>query len=162
MGGLEAKSSLVLSPLIIVPTLFALLYEPTGRLAVMIASSLMFGFLFVTWYLVRKIPPVRDITFPSRIGIAIEDIDPRGRIKIGGEIWWAITRGWRIKKGDKVYIIDKRDLELIVVPVVECPNCGAEYPITHVPENCEKCGFNLSVVAIDALKKYVKEKPITT
>ncbi len=155
MGGVEAKSSLVLTPLIAIPTLVAFLYDPTGTLAFLISTTMVFGFLFVTWYLVRKIPPTKEFVVLDKVGIAIEDIAPRGRIKIGGEIWWAVTRGWRIRKGDRVYVTGKRDMELVVVPLVECPACGKEYPITNVPERCVKCGYDLSAITLQALKKYM-------
>ncbi|MHA1617376.1 MAG: NfeD family protein [Candidatus Njordarchaeales archaeon] len=158
MGGVEAKSSLVLTPLVAIPTLLALLYDPTGTLAILISTSLIFGFLFVTWYLVRRIPPVREMTLPSRVGVAIEDLTPRGRVKLDGEIWWAMARGWKIEKNTRVYVIGKRDLELIVVPLIECPNCGMEYPITNVPERCSNCGFDLSAIVLQALKKYMVNK----
>ncbi len=156
MGSTEMKSALMLAPLIVIPTFFALLIDPSGRLAIIVASSIMFGFLTLILYLVRNLGEPYDVTMPERFGVAIEDISPKGRVKIGGEIWWAHTEKWNIKKGDEVYVVEREGLELRVVPVVRCPVCGEKYPIINVPERCNKCGTSLAEVLYQEIEKRLK------
>ncbi|MBU7024309.1 MAG: nodulation protein NfeD [Theionarchaea archaeon] len=47
------------------------------------------------------------------VGKAVEDLDPEGQIKIRGERWKAESKQ-KIKKGDKVRVIDRKGLLLIV------------------------------------------------
>ncbi|MBU6998494.1 MAG: nodulation protein NfeD [Theionarchaea archaeon] len=47
------------------------------------------------------------------VGRAVEDLDPEGQIKIRGERWKAESRQ-KIKKGEKVRVIDRKGLLLIV------------------------------------------------
>lgn len=157
-GGTEIKSMLLLAPLIVVPTLFAFLADPTGNLAVLISSTLVFGFLLLTWYLVRALGPPKEIDIPIKTGIAIEDINPHGRVKVGGEIWRAFSMNWKIRRDERVYVVDRKGLEFVVVPIVTCPNCNEEYPITNVPKTCRVCGTDLSLVTLETVKAHLREK----
>jgi len=154
MGGAELKSLFVLAPLIIIPTLFAFLTDPTGKLAIIVGSSLSFGFLMLTWYLVREIGPPKQIDIPIRVGIAIENISPHGRVKLGSEVWRAFSMNWRISKGERVYVVSRKDLEVLVVPVVECPSCGEIYPVTKVPHNCKICGYDLTLKTLEVIREH--------
>ncbi len=161
LGGTEIKSMLILSPIVVIPTLFAFLADPSGNLAIIISSTIIFGLMLLSWYLVRELGPAKDIEIPLKVGTAIEDINPHGRVKIGGEIWRAFSMNWRISKGEKVYVVDRRGLELVVVPIVTCPNCGEEYPITNVPKTCKICGTDLSLVALNTVKTHLREREST-
>jgi len=158
LGGTEIKSMLILAPIVVIPPLFAFLADPTGNLAIIISSTLVFGLLLLTWYLVRELGPAKKIDLPIRVGVAIEDINPHGRVKIGGEIWRAFSMNWKINKDERVYVADRRDLELVVVPIVTCPNCGEEYPITNVPKSCNVCGTDLSLITLNTVKAHLREK----
>jgi membrane-bound serine protease (ClpP class) len=46
-------------------------------------------------------------------GVADEDLDPEGQIRIRGERWKAEAKH-KIKKGEKVKVIDRKGLLLIV------------------------------------------------
>ncbi|MDY6930670.1 MAG: nodulation protein NfeD [Halobacteriota archaeon] len=48
------------------------------------------------------------------VGIAESDISPEGKVKVRGEIWNAITRGEEIREGEKVKVLDRDGLTLIV------------------------------------------------
>jgi len=157
MGGAEFKSLIILGPLIIVPTLLAFLADPTGNLAVIISSTLIFGYLTLTLYLVRQLGPAKEIEIPLKVGVATEDIDPHGKVKVGSEVWRAFAPNWRIKKGEKIFVTGRRGLELIVVPAVECPSCGEIYPVSAAPQTCKSCGLDLSTVILDVLKSHMKE-----
>ena len=49
----------------------------------------------------------------SEIGVAITNIDPEGEVRIHGEYWKAISKE-KIKKNEKVKVIDVAGLQLIV------------------------------------------------
>lgn len=158
LGGTEVKSMLILAPIIVIPTLFAFLADPTGNLAIIVSSTLVFGLLLLTWYLVRELGPAKSLDIPVRVGIAIEDINPHGRVKVGGEIWRAFSMNWKINRGERVYVTDRKNLELIVVPIVTCPNCGEEYPVINVPKSCRICGTDLSLTTLNTVKEHLREK----
>lgn len=143
IGGVDASSGVVFAPMIVVPTLLAFLVDPTGSLAVLVASILLFGWMLFVYFLVRNLPPPYPIGFGSKVGVALTDFDKTGKVKIGAEIWDAETSGYKISKGDEVYILDQKGLRLFVVPAVRCPNCNEPYPINEVPDKCENCGFDL-------------------
>jgi len=149
-GGADAGSGLVIAPMIVLPTLLALLADPTGSLAVLVASSLLFGWMFFVYLLIRKPTPRYEIGMSKKVGIALADIAPRGKIKVGAEIWNAVSYGVKIFKGEEVYIIDKKDLELIVVPSLRCPVCGEAFPVTDIPDTCPKCQTSLLELKIKA------------
>ncbi len=156
MGGAELKSMIILAPLIVIPTLFAFLADPTGNLAIIISSSLVFGFLMLSWYLIRGLGPAKEIEVPIKVGIAVDKIDPYGRVKLGGEVWRAFSMNWKIKKDEKVYVVGRKGLELVVVPAVTCPACGEEYPVTRVPPTCRVCGTDLTSITFDILRSHMK------
>ncbi len=144
IGGIDASSGVVFAPMIVVPTLLAFLIDPTGSLAVFVASILLFGWMFFVYMLVKNMPPPYPIGFSAKVAVALEDFDGSGKVKIGAEIWNAETRGYKIKKGDEVFIKKIEGLRLIVVPAVRCPNCGEPYPVDSIPERCVKCDADLS------------------
>ena len=45
---------------------------------------------------------------------AISDINPKGKVKTGAEIWWAKTTGPPIKSGEKVVIVGITGMTMIV------------------------------------------------
>jgi len=57
----------------------------------------------------------------GHMGIAQEDINPTGYIRIGNELWKAIaeSKHKKIKKGNSVLVVSVKGLSLIVKPVVK-------------------------------------------
>lgn len=47
-------------------------------------------------------------------GLVVEDIDPEGRVQYASEIWYAMTKGRRFLKGERVKICGFRGLILFV------------------------------------------------
>ncbi|MGQ4892190.1 MAG: NfeD family protein [Candidatus Njordarchaeia archaeon] len=156
-GGIHTGSGLALAPMIIIPTLIALLVDPSGSLAVVVASVLLFGWMFFVYLLTRNPPPPYPVGFGTRVGKAVTDIAPNGKVKIGAEIWDALSPDFKISKGEEVYIVKVRNLELLVEPALRCPHCGEPYPITDIPLNCRACGKPLLELKIRA-EEYIKEK----
>ncbi len=144
IGGVDASSGVVFAPMIVVPTLLAFLIDPSGSLAVFVASILLFGWMFFVYLLVKNMPPPYPVGFSAKVAVALENFDGFGKVKMGAEIWNAETRGYKIKKGDEVFIKEVRGLKLIVVPAVRCPHCGEPYPVDSIPDKCVKCDTDLS------------------
>jgi len=141
VGGLDVGSGTVLAPMILVPTMLAFLIDPTGRLAIFIGSILMFGWVFFVYLLVRKMPPPVDIGFPTKVAIALTNLNPEGKVKIGAEIWNAEVKGRNVSEGEHVLIIGKEGLKLQVVPAKKCPSCGSIFPENEVSDVCPTCGY---------------------
>ena len=156
-GGIHAGSGLALAPMIVIPTLIALLVDPSGSLAVMVASVLLFGWMFFVYFLTRNPPPPYPVGFGTRVGKAITDLTPNGKVKMGAEIWDATSPNFNISKGEEVYIVKVKDLELIVEPAFRCPYCGEPYPITDIPLNCRSCGKPLLELKLKA-EEYLKSR----
>ena len=47
-------------------------------------------------------------------GVAIEDLDPEGKVLVEGEIWNALSVSGKIERGSRVVVVDVRDLTLLV------------------------------------------------
>lgn len=47
-------------------------------------------------------------------GVAIEDLDPEGKVLVEGEIWRALSVSGKIERGSRVVVVDVEDLTLLV------------------------------------------------
>jgi len=67
---------------------------------------------------IRRLTTVQgEFEFRETPALVIEDINPRGRVKIRGEIWIAVSQdGETIEAGDSVRILERRGLTLVVEP----------------------------------------------
>ena len=82
--------------------------------AVVIILSL---FLLVMLYVFLpqfKRPQTGKEEITGLMGTALTALDPRGQIKVKGEIWNARSLDGRIEKGCRVKIVDMEGLELLV------------------------------------------------
>ncbi len=65
----------------------------------------------------RRKPAHGEAEFIDRIGIVVEELKPRGQIKLRGEIWQAFSKnGHTINIGEKVKVLERRGLTLVVEP----------------------------------------------
>lgn len=82
-------------------------------LPLIISLSIFFSIIFIKVVKVRKARPFHSPI--GKTGIAIENIYPKkiGYIKIEGELWKAKSKK-RIRKNEKIIVIDKEDSTLIV------------------------------------------------
>lgn len=62
----------------------------------------------------RRKPHVGVEKLIGSVGVAITDIDPRGEVRVMGEYWSAKTLGRKIRKGERVKIVGREGLTLIV------------------------------------------------
>ncbi|MGC1121442.1 MAG: nodulation protein NfeD [Candidatus Methanofastidiosia archaeon] len=87
------------------------------RYVIIAATIVTATFFAFTLYKVVKLRLTRAKTGGEEIlgmvGKAVEDLDPEGQIKIRGERWRAESKQ-KIKKGEKVRVIDRKGLLLIV------------------------------------------------
>ncbi len=159
IGGMDVGSGIALAPMIIIPTLLALLADPSGNLAVIVASSLLFGWMFFVYLLTKNPPPEYPIGFGKKVGVAITPLNPKGKVKIGAEIWNGVSKQVPIREGEEVYILEKVGLELMVTLAVRCPHCNEPYPITNIPLNCLNCSkplLDLKAKSLDLLNSRMK------
>jgi len=62
----------------------------------------------------RRPPAVGPETLIGAIGVAVSDLDPEGEIRVQGEIWRAVSEKGGVKRGDKVVVVRREGLKLIV------------------------------------------------
>lgn len=65
----------------------------------------------------RRKPAHGEAEFINKTGVVVEELKPSGQIKLKGEIWQAFSKnGHTIGTGEKVKVIERRGLNLIVEP----------------------------------------------
>ncbi|MFW9869187.1 MAG: NfeD family protein [Candidatus Thorarchaeota archaeon] len=104
-GFIDAKVSLKLFPLYGVAIFLSVLIDETRQLTVYIMSGTVFCLMILYFAFLRdydKWPTYSQFKY-SDIH-ATTDINPKGKVKTGAEIWWAKTTGPPIKAGEKVVI----------------------------------------------------------
>ena len=116
-GFLDAGVTCKLFPLYAVAIILATLADPTYRLTIYIMSGTIFCLMGLYYVALRdydKWPTYTDYGPERRIAIALTDIDPKGKVKTGAEIWWAKTTGSPIKEGEDVIIVGVTGLTMLV------------------------------------------------
>jgi len=104
-GFIDAKVSLKLFPLYGAAIFLSVLIDETRQLTVYIMSGSVFCLMILYFAFLRdydKWPTYSQFKY-SDIH-ATTDINPKGKVKTGAEIWWAKTTGPPIKAGEKVVI----------------------------------------------------------
>lgn len=109
-------SGLVFAPMLFIPIGIALIYDPSGYLAVIAAVLSYVPYALIVTYYVRSVADVREHPMIGKIGIAITDVSLDGGIvKIGNAYRDAISK-YPIRPGMKVAVIGVDGIKLIVVP----------------------------------------------
>jgi membrane-bound ClpP family serine protease len=114
-GFIDAKVSLKLFPFYGIAIFLSILIDPTRTLTVYIMSGTVFclmGLYFVFLRNYDQWPAYSQFKYADIH--AISDLNPRGKVKTGAEIWWARTAGPPIKSGEKVIIVDMKGMTMIV------------------------------------------------
>lgn len=114
-GFIDAKVSLKLFPFYGAAIFLSTLIDQSRVLTVYIMAGsvialMAFYFVFLRDY--DKWPAYSQMKY-SDIH-AISDINPKGKVKTGAEIWWAKTTGPPIKTGEKVVIVGISGMTMIV------------------------------------------------
>lgn len=114
-GFMDAKVSLKLFPVYGIAIFLSILIDPTNKLTVYIMAGSVIGMMALYFAFLRnydKWPAYSQMKYADIH--AISDINPRGKVKTGAEIWWARTTGPPIKNGEKVVIVDIKGMTMIV------------------------------------------------
>jgi membrane-bound ClpP family serine protease len=114
-GFMDAKVSLKLFPVYGIAIFLSMLIDPTNKLTVYIMAGSVIGMMALYFAFLRnydKWPAYSQMKYADIH--AISDINPRGKVKTGAEIWWARTTGPPIKSGEKVVIVDIKGMTMIV------------------------------------------------
>ena len=100
-GFIDAKVSLKLFPLYGVAIFLSVLIDETRQLmAGTVFCLMLLYFAFLRDY--EKWPTYSQFKYADIH--AVTDLNPKGKVKTGAEIWWARTSGPPIKAGEKVII----------------------------------------------------------
>ncbi|MBD3406409.1 MAG: hypothetical protein GF411_09885 [Candidatus Lokiarchaeota archaeon] len=113
---IDAKVSMKLFPLYAVAIIAATIIDPTNRLTVYIMVGTIGCLMILYFIFLRNYDDWPQHQYGTTQNIeALTDINPRGKIKIGSEIWWAKTTGPPIQAGEKVTIIGLNGLTMLVI-----------------------------------------------
>ncbi|NWF95466.1 MAG: hypothetical protein HXY34_04950 [Candidatus Thorarchaeota archaeon] len=111
----DVKSSCVLFPIYAVMIVVAMIGDPTGRTAIFIMTGAIFLMMGISFFLLRGYKEWPEYQYGRTRGlVALTDINPRGKVKSGAEIWWAKTSGPPIKAGETVRMVRVSGLTMIV------------------------------------------------
>ncbi len=81
-------------------------------------STLFFLFVVGAGIRAQKSVPVTGMEgFMGETGIALENLEPNGTVRIHGEIWQAESNSGKIVSGEKVKIVSMKNFKLIVEPL---------------------------------------------
>ncbi len=104
-GFIDAKVSLKLFPFYGAAIVLSVLIDETRQLTVYIMAGTVICLMLLYFAFLRdyeKWPTFSQFKY-SDIH-AVTDLNPKGKVKTGAEIWWAKTSGPPIKAGEKVVI----------------------------------------------------------
>lgn len=110
---LDAKVSLKLFPLFGLAIFISMIVDPTYRTTVQIMAGTIFALMALYVGFLRGYDEWPQYEY-SRDFIALTDINPKGKVKSGAEIWWAKTSGPPIKEGERVIALGMSGLTMIV------------------------------------------------
>jgi membrane-bound ClpP family serine protease len=114
-GFIDAKVSLKLFPFYGIAIFLSILIDPTRKLTVYIMAGTVIGFMALYFIFLRNYdewPAYSQFKYADIH--AISDINPKGKVKTGAEIWWAKTTGPPIKSGEKLVIVGITGMTMIV------------------------------------------------
>ena len=78
----------------------------------------LFILLVVIWQLRRILPIHGVMEFADRVGVVVQSLQPRGLVKVNGEIWRARSVDRQaIAAGSEDRIVKKEGMNLLVEPV---------------------------------------------
>lgn len=114
-GFIDAKVSLKLFPVYGIAIFLSVLIDPTRQLTVYIMAGSVIGLMALYFIFLRDYdqwPAYSQFKYADIH--AITDINPKGKVKTGAEIWWAKTSGPPIRAGEKVVIVSMTGMTMIV------------------------------------------------
>jgi membrane-bound ClpP family serine protease len=114
-GIIDPSISIKLFPLYGVVFIVSSIYDPTYRTTIIIMVGTIFCLMLLYAAFLRNYDkwPLHEYG-KTRDIVAITDINPKGKVRAGAEIWWAKTTGPPIKAGEKVETVAMSGMTLIV------------------------------------------------
>ncbi|MHA1246684.1 MAG: NfeD family protein [Candidatus Thorarchaeota archaeon] len=126
-GFIDAKLSLKLFPIYGLAIVISALVDPTHRTTVYIMAGTVLGLMILYAAFLRNYDEWPEYQYhATRDLIALTDINPKGKVKAGAEIWWARTIGPPIRKGERVRLIALSGITMIVAREEEGASAAAE------------------------------------
>ncbi|NHJ13914.1 MAG: hypothetical protein EAX95_09555 [Candidatus Thorarchaeota archaeon] len=115
-GFIDAKVSIKLFPLYGLAIFLSVFADPSRRLTVYMMVGTVFSLMLFYMAFLRNYDkwPQYSEYGAGRNVTAITDIDPKGKVKVGAEIWWARTQGPPISEGESVVVKGVTGLTLLV------------------------------------------------
>jgi len=114
-GMIDAKVSLKLFPFYGAAIFLSLYLDSTYKLTVYIMAGTVIVMMMIYFAFLRNYdewPAYSQFKYADIH--AISDINPKGKVKTGAEIWWAKTTGPPIRTGEKVVIVGITGMTMIV------------------------------------------------
>ncbi|TFG33972.1 hypothetical protein EU527_05810 [Candidatus Thorarchaeota archaeon] len=114
-GFIDAQVSLKLFPIYGIVIFLSILIDSTRQLTVYIMVGSVFCMMALYFIFLRNYdqwPAYSQFKYADIH--AITDINPKGKVKTGAEIWWAKTTGPPIREGEKVVIVGMTGMTMIV------------------------------------------------
>ncbi len=118
-GFIDAKLSLKLFPIYGVAIFIGWFIDPTGHIPVYIMVGTIFCMMGLYMGFLRNYDKWPKYEYGRMRNItAMTDINPKGKVKSGAEIWWAKTTGPPISAGEKVRVLGLSGMTMIVAKEV--------------------------------------------
>lgn len=114
-GFIDAQVSLKLFPIYGIAIFLSVLVDSTRTLTVYIMVGTVFCMMALYFVFLRNYdqwPAYSQFKYADIH--AITDINPKGKVKTGAEIWWAKTSGPPIRAGEKVIIVSMTGMTMVV------------------------------------------------
>lgn len=115
-GFIDAKMSLKLFPFYGAAILIAWFIDPTGHIPVYIMVGTVLCLMVLYMAFLRNYDEWPEYQYSKmRNLVALTDINPKGKVKTGAEIWWAKTTGPPIMAGERVAVLGLSGMTMVVV-----------------------------------------------
>ncbi len=118
-GFLDAKVALKLCPFYAIAIVLSAIADPTYQTTVYVMVGTIFGLMGLYAVFLRGYDKWPEYAYHPKSLVAITDLDPKGKVKSGAEIWWARTVGDPIKAGQPVKLLGISGMTMIVAPAEE-------------------------------------------
>ncbi len=99
---IDAKMSLKLFPIYGLAILLASIADPSNRTTAIMMAVTIGGMMVLYMAFLRNYEKWPEVTYDPEIVIALTDLNPKGKVKVGAEVWWAKATDPPIQAGDRV------------------------------------------------------------
>ena len=99
---IDAKMSLKLFPIYGLAILLASIADPSNRTTAVMMAVTIGGMMVLYMVFLRDYEEWPEVTYGPTSVIALTDLDPRGKVKTGAEVWWAKATDPPIQAGERV------------------------------------------------------------